>query len=177
MKTPKKRAKPAVNYRVFKSSIGYIGIATLDKKVVRVAIAVDENDFTKELKRAFCGFELKKGGSLTSKLEKEIKEYLKGRRKKFTVEVAPGGSRFARKVYGAIQKIPYGQTRSYRDVAKAINNPGASRAVGSALKKNPVAIIIPCHRVIGSDGSLGGFAPGIEYKKKLLLIEGALKND
>jgi len=172
----KKRAKPEINYRIFKSNLGKIAVASIDRKVVRVAIAIDENEFLSELKSSFCGFEFKKGGKILSKLEKEIKEYLAGRRKKFTVEVSFMGSRFARKVYTAIQKIPYGETRSYKEVAKSIKNPGASRAVGSALRANPVAIIIPCHRVIGSDGSLGGFAPGIEYKKKLLRLEGALKN-
>ena len=174
MKAKDKKGKPIINYKVFTSSLGKIGIATIDSKVVRVAIAVDEKDFLLKLKRRFCGFELKKGGALISKVEKEIKEYLMGKRKKFTVEVAQGGSRFARKVYSAIQKIPYGQTRSYKDVARMIKKPGASRAVGSALKSNPVAIIVPCHRVISSNGSPGGFAPGVEYKIKLLKLEGSL---
>ncbi|MCZ0942750.1 MAG: methylated-DNA--[protein]-cysteine S-methyltransferase, partial [Gammaproteobacteria bacterium] len=84
---------------------------------------------------------------------------------------APTGTAFQRKVLEALQAIPYGETRSYKEVAAAIGKPRAVRAVGAANGRNPIPIIIPCHRVIGSDGSLTGFGGGLEVKRALLALE------
>ena len=81
---------------------------------------------------------------------------------------------FERRVYNATRRIPFGRVASYGQIARAIGNPRASRAVGQALGKNPIGIVIPCHRVVASDGSLGGYTGGIEYKRRLLRLEGAL---
>lgn len=83
------------------------------------------------------------------------------------------GTEFARKVWRYLVTIPYGQTRSYSDVARAIDSPGSIRAVGAANGSNPISIIVPCHRVIGSDGSLTGYGGGLELKRRLLALEGA----
>ena len=102
---------------------------------------------------------------------RELDAYFAGKLKSFTVPVAPQGTEFQRKAWEALQKIPYGATRSYAQQAAAVGNPNAVRAVGSANGRNPVAIIIPCHRVIGSNGSLTGFGGGMACKKQLLDLE------
>lgn len=103
--------------------------------------------------------------------EKEITEYLNGDRKTFTVKLEIIGTDFQKKVWNQLQKIPYGQSVSYKELAEKINNPKAVRAVGTANGRNNFCIIIPCHRVIAADGTLGGYSAGILFKKKLLKIE------
>jgi methylated-DNA-[protein]-cysteine S-methyltransferase len=103
----------------------------------------------------------------------ELDAYFTGKLKRFTVAVDPQGTEFQRKCWSALQKIPYGATRSYAQQAVAIGNPKAMRAVGLANGRNPIAVIIPCHRVIGADGSLTGFGGGLPRKKFLLeLVSG-----
>lgn len=105
------------------------------------------------------------------KARRELDAYFAGKLKVFTVPVAPQGTAFQRKAWAALQKIPYGMTRSYGQQAKAIGSPSASRAVGAANGRNPIPVIIPCHRVIGSNGSLTGFGGGMERKQFLLDLE------
>lgn len=106
---------------------------------------------------------------------RQLLEYLAGERQEFTLPLAPAGTPFQRAVWQALQTIPYGQTRSYGDIARQIGRPKAFRAVGMANHENPIPIFIPCHRVVGSDGSLTGYAGGLELKKALLGLEGSLK--
>ena len=94
-----------------------------------------------------------------------------GQRKEFDIPLAPQGTDFQKKVWKALQNINYGTTASYKEIAQKINNPKAVRAVGMANNQNPIAIIIPCHRVIGSNGKLVGYAGGLELKQKLLELE------
>lgn len=105
---------------------------------------------------------------------RQLHEYLEGTRKGFDLELEPNGTPFQKDVWKALMKIPYGKTISYSDVAEASGHPEAVRAVGNAIGKNPIPLIIPCHRVIRSDGSIGGYALGTELKEKLLRLEGAL---
>ena len=105
------------------------------------------------------------------KAERELKEYFSGKRKKFSVPLNAQGTAFQKSVWNQLSKIPYGETVSYRDIAIKIKNKKAVRAVGTANGKNPFCIIIPCHRVIAADGSLGGYSGGIQFKKKLLALE------
>lgn len=102
---------------------------------------------------------------------KEIAEYLNGRRKKFTLPLDLNGTDFQRRVWNELVNIPYGETRTYKEIAKAIGNPKATRAVGGALNRNPVLLVVPCHRVIGSNGKLVGFGGGLELKERLLELE------
>ena len=102
---------------------------------------------------------------------RELDAYFAGKLKMFSVPVAPEGTPFQRKAWAALQKIPYGATRSYGQQAAALGAPSASRAVGAANGRNPIAVIIPCHRVIGAGGSLTGFGGGLERKKFLLDLE------
>jgi methylated-DNA-[protein]-cysteine S-methyltransferase len=98
----------------------------------------------------------------------ELDEYFAGRLKDFTVPLSLGGTDFQKRVWRALREIPYGQTISYKDLAVSVGNPKASRAVGGANHHNPIVIIIPCHRVIGSDGKLTGFGGGLGVKEFLL---------
>ena len=108
---------------------------------------------------------------LIRKCFEEIEEYLCGKRKKFSVPVKAKGTDFQKKVWNALLHIEYGDMASYGDIARKIRSPKAFRAVGMANNRNPVMILIPCHRVVGSDGSLTGYAGGVEIKKKLLEME------
>ena len=104
-------------------------------------------------------------------VKQQLDEYFAGERKAFDITLAPQGTPFQQSVLAALQDIPFGETRSYGEVAVAIGNPKSVRAVGSANGNNPIALIIPCHRVIGSNGSLTGFGGGLETKRFLLEFE------
>ena len=103
--------------------------------------------------------------------ERELGEYFAGRRREFSVALDMRGTRFQRDVWEALLAIPFGETRSYGQLARQLGNPRATRAVGAANGRNPVSIIVPCHRVIGSSGKLTGFAGGLDVKAKLLNLE------
>lgn len=109
--------------------------------------------------------------ALISCAASELKEYLAGLRKVFDIPLAIGGTTFQQAVWKALQNIPYGETRSYREIAENIGRPKAWRAVGMANNKNPVPVFVPCHRVIGSEGKLVGYAGGLDIKQQLLGIE------
>jgi len=104
-------------------------------------------------------------------IEQELNEYFEGKLKEFKTPICLGGTTFQQSVWKELQKIPYGETRSYANIANSIGKPTASRAIGNANGSNQLAIIIPCHRVINSNGNLGGYAGGLEYKKWLLNFE------
>ena len=105
----------------------------------------------------------------------QLMEYFEGDRKEFDVPLRTEGTEFQEKVWAALRMIPYGETRTYKQIAAQIGNENASRAVGMANNRNPLAIFIPCHRVIGADGGITGYAGGEEIKKKLLEIEEKFK--
>lgn len=102
---------------------------------------------------------------------KQLQEYLKGERKEFELPLNPIGTPFQQKVWSSLMMIPYGETRCYKDIAARIGKPNASRAVGLANHDNKIPIFIPCHRVISTDGSMGGYSAGLELKQKLLNLE------
>ena len=103
-----------------------------------------------------------------AEVQRQVTEYSAGKRRGFELELAPQGPEFELSVWTALCAIPFGATTSYGAVARAIGNPGAARAVGAANNANPIALIIPCHRVIGTDGQLVGYGGGLELKRKLL---------
>lgn len=105
---------------------------------------------------------------------RQLNAYFAGKLRSFSVPLSPEGSEFQHSVWGALAKIPYGVTVSYGEIARQLNRPTASRAVGAANGQNPLPIIVPCHRVIGTSGALTGFAGGMEAKRWLLTHEGAL---
>ena len=104
--------------------------------------------------------------------EQQLNDYFAGKRKSFSVSLDFKGTEFQKKVWDALLTIPFGETRTYGQIAQQINHPKAVRAVGAANGKNPISIIAPCHRVIGSTGKLTGFAGGLEVKSYLLVLEG-----
>ncbi len=104
----------------------------------------------------------------------QLNEYLEGKRKTFRLELSPEGTGFQKDVWNALMKVPYGKTISYSGLAETSGHPRAVRAVGRAMHDNPIPIVIPCHRVIRSDGGIGGYALGLDLKTRLLKLEGAL---
>ena len=104
----------------------------------------------------------------------QLSEYFGGKRQDFDMPLGPVGTEFQQNVWRALKDIPFGELRSYSDIAREIGKPKAVRAVGAANGRNPLPIVVPCHRVIGSNGSLTGFAGGLAMKKQLLTLEGAL---
>jgi len=108
---------------------------------------------------------------LSDRADMQLKEYFSGKRKDFDLPLALQGTPFRMKVWQALLEIPYGETRSYKDVAVRVGNPKAIRAVGGANHNNPISIIVPCHRVIGADGSLVGYGGGLNNKMRLLELE------
>ena len=110
---------------------------------------------------------------LVSEAARQLREYFGGQRRSFDLPLELAGTEFQRRVWAELLKIPYGETRSYSEVARAIGKPRAVRAVGSANHANPIAIVVPCHRVIAADGGLAGYGGGLDRKRLLLELEGA----
>jgi len=152
-----------------------------DTEIGRVGIAENGNAITEiTLLKTPVGpgiirplkFEKEEETQLLKTAAEQLKEYLAGNRQTFDLPLDPRGTEFQKAVWNALLDIPFGEIRSYKQVAEAIGNPKACRAVGMANNKNPILIVIPCHRVIGSDGSLVGYGGGIDLKEKLLKLEG-----
>jgi methylated-DNA-[protein]-cysteine S-methyltransferase len=104
---------------------------------------------------------------------RQLEEYFTGRRREFDLPLAPAGTDFQQRVWRLLREILYGETRSYGDLARAIGAPGAAQAIGQANGENPIAVIIPCHRVIAAGGGLGGYGGGLDHKRWLLRLEGS----
>jgi methylated-DNA-[protein]-cysteine S-methyltransferase len=138
------------------SEIGPIEIVGNQKGILAVTFGADEFEIDRNLP------------AIMTECLRQMTEYFKGRRQKFSVPLIMEGTNFQKAVWRQLQKIPFGRTASYGDVARAVGSPRAFRAVGNANNKNPISLIIPCHRVIGSDGKLVGFGGGIWRKEWLL---------
>ncbi len=136
--------------------------------------SVDDNGAVCELTLAQASGNLQdvEANPVASQLQAQLDEYFAGQRREFSLPFRPVGTEFQQRVWQELQCIPYGTTITYSELAARIGNPRAVRAVGRANGANPVWIIIPCHRVIGADGSLTGYAGGIEVKRRLLELEG-----
>lgn len=146
---------------LYDSPIGKVGIAEKDGAITNVF-------FGQTVTPGECSLE---ETPLLQEAAQQLNEYLAGTRIVFELPLQPEGTPFQRRCWDVLLTIPYGQTRTYGEQATQIGNPKASRAVGRANGLNPIAIFIPCHRVIGANGSLTGFAGGIEIKKQLLMLE------
>lgn len=107
----------------------------------------------------------------------QLEEYFQGKRQMFDLPLAITGTPFQLRVYAELIKIPYGQTRSYKEIAQAIGNPGAMRAVGGANNKNPIPILVPCHRVVGADGSLTGYGGGVKKRLGFWILNESTEDD
>lgn len=153
-----------INVTYFDSPIGILRIVSEDNKLTMVAMDHHEPELS-------CAYTTE-NTPLHEETAKQLAEYFDGTRTEFDLPLAPKGTPFQLKDWQALQSIPYGTTCSYKDIAEAIGCPKGFRAVGMANNKNPIIIIIPCHRVIGADGSLTGYDGGIHIKKFLLEHEG-----
>lgn len=153
-----------IKYVDFK--LGKIGIVEENGKIVKIVI-INKNDENNKNVDDF----IEKDTKLLVKAKNELEEYFEGKRKEFDLPLNQEGTEFQKKVWNALSKIPYGEKRTYKEIAKMIGNEKASRAVGMANNKNNIPIIIPCHRVIGSNGKLVGYALGLDMKQYLLDLE------
>lgn len=141
--------------------IGKVGIAADGESICQVFFSTEESPEDFELTET----------PVIKKASEQLTEYFDGRRKDFDLPLKLEGTTFQKAVWQALLTIPAGETRSYKDIAILVGNPGGSRAVGMANNRNPVAVIVPCHRVIGQDGSLTGYAGGLSIKQYLLNLE------
>jgi O-6-methylguanine DNA methyltransferase len=150
-----------------------VGVAADNQAIVRIAVGVpDEWDFHMELMGRFaCECARKPRHPPVREAMRQLAEYLLGFRRDFDLPVRLHGTPFQLRVWRALEQIPYGETRSYGELARMVGRPGAARAVGAANAANPVAIVIPCHRVIQSDGRPGGYGGGLRLKQFLLDLE------
>lgn len=146
----------------YQTKIGRIKIAQEGDAIVEINVTESEKESEKET-------------PLIKKTIKELEEYFEGKRKFFDIPISIKGTEFQEKVWEALLRIPYGETKSYEDIAKMIGCPKGARAVGMANHNNKIIIIIPCHRVIGKNGKLVGYAGGLPVKEKLLQIESNYK--
>ena len=144
--------------------VGKIEIIEENEKIIELNIYNEEKN---EQKNNI----IEKDTKLLLETQKQLKEYFKGKRTKFEIPLNPKGTEFMKKVWKELLNIPYGEVRTYKEIAEKIGNSKASRAVGMANNKNPIPIIIPCHRVIGSNNKLVGYALGLDMKKYLLDLE------
>jgi len=157
--------------------------AYIDSPIGRLRVHGDDRDVTalfldgSRRVRSVAGgggaLEDPSAGALPAAL-RQLEEYFRGSRRTFTVPLKPRGTPFQERVWRALLQIPYGATCSYGQLARRLHNPGAARAVGLANNRNPIPILVPCHRVIGADGSLIGYGGGLERKRWLLALEGAI---
>jgi O-6-methylguanine DNA methyltransferase len=145
-------------------------VASTENGVCMVDFLKPEKAFLKELRERFSGKIVRDDRKNRNALN-QLKEYLNGELRRFDCKVDFRGTPFQKKVWSALGKIPYGQTRSYREIAQAIGHPKAFRAVGNANGQNSIPLIVPCHRVIENNGGLGGFGHGVKVKKQLLDFE------
>ena len=154
------------------SFVGTLRLAATEKGLVRVSLPGGASSgFASWLQRALPDADAVDELPVLERARHELEEYLAGVRREFTVDLDLRGTPFQLAVWHALAEIPYGQTCSYADIARAAGSPRAFRAVGRANGANPVPIIIPCHRVIASDGSIGGYGGGLEAKRRLLAFE------
>lgn len=146
-------------YYHYKTDIGYFTIGCRDDAVTNMVFG------ERELNGQYCR------SDILDKAYNQLTEYLEGRRKKFDLKLCPAGTEFQKRVWKQLCKIDYGKTVSYKDIAQSLGNSALCRAVGRANNKNPIMIFIPCHRVIGRDGSLTGYAGGLKLKEMLINME------
>lgn len=161
------RGYPMKNAYFYETSLGKILIAEDEKGITELSLINDGESLYQTVASEFELIETE----LIKETARQLTEYLEGKRTEFTVHLNPKGTKFQMQVWEALRRIPYGETRSYKQVAEAVGNPKASRAVGMANHNNPIMCIVPCHRVIGANGSLVGYAGGLQVKEKLLNLE------
>lgn len=155
-----------LKYKIIKSPVGPLKIVANDRSLLAILW-----DCEKLNRVQLDQMTEDKNDSIILETEKQLSEYFHHQRKTFDLPIETHGTSFQQGVWKWLNEIPYGATWSYKDVAQKINHPQAVRAVGTAIGRNPISIIVPCHRVVGSNGNLTGFAGGLDRKKYLLDLE------
>ncbi|MDA1207548.1 MAG: methylated-DNA--[protein]-cysteine S-methyltransferase [Proteobacteria bacterium] len=155
-----------MNYQYLNSPVGRLRLVSDGASLIAIEFENQQNSIGEGAARV---------DAVLTACRDQLKEYFAGTRRRFDIPLAPSGTAFQKSVWQALSGIPYGQLRSYRDIAEILNKSRAVRAVGAANGRNRLPIVVPCHRVIGSDGSLTGFAGGLDAKRALLKLEGAIQ--
>lgn len=168
------RKNHPVFYTDMDSAIGRILIASQDQHLIRILFHVGQKqNLLSQLRKDYPEETFTENREKNRQILMQLREYFQGTRSRFSVPYRLRGTDFQKAVWNAVAGVPYGQTSSYGEIARRIGNPKASRAVGGANRANPIPIVIPCHRIIGADGSMTGYGgrSGIPLKKKLLELE------
>ena len=160
-----------IEYTTFNSPIGKIYIAAVKEGVVKISLSTESPEGLEKYCQKYLGVGVREGSEYTQDAKEQILKYLEGKSQYLDFPVIHLNSSFRKKVLETERNIPYGETRSYGEVAEIVNNPRASRAVGSANAENPLPLYFPCHRIISSNGSLGGYGGGLGVKQYLLDLE------
>ena len=160
-----------IHYATTKSTFGYLLVAATSRGLCSVTLGDKLTDLESNLKKEFAAAEIQKDETTLAEVLKQSVAYLEGKQLKLSLPLDIRATAFQRQVWQLLQQIPYGSTLSYGEVAEAIGRPTAVRAVARACATNPVALVIPCHRVIREDRTLGGYRWGLERKKNLLKAE------
>ena len=160
-----------IEYTTFNSPIGKIYIAAVKEGVVKISFSTESPQELEKYCQKHLGVGVREGSEYTRYAKQNFLKYLEGKSQSLDFPVIHLNSPFRRKVLEAERSIPYGETRSYGEVAKMVSNPRASRAVGSANAENPLPLYFPCHRIISYNGGLGGYGGGLGVKKYLLDLE------
>lgn len=158
-------------YSKIESRLGTLYVGVSEQGMV--LLDLHRGEFLHERSRGKTKVQWIESEEKTAPYVRELKEYFDGRRKEFCFPLDLRGTSFQKRCWKALLRIPYGETRSYAEIAADVGAPRAFRAVGQANHHNPIAIVVPCHRVITADGKLGGYGGGLEMKEKLLQLEGA----
>jgi methylated-DNA-[protein]-cysteine S-methyltransferase len=162
--------------KTLSTPVGKLFLAASDMHVL--GLSWDPEDMPRRQSQREWEWEFSRPGAscpLLEKAESQLREYFQGQRRRFRLPLQLRGTPFQEKVWSGLGEIPYGETWSYRDLAESIGHPGAVRAVGTANGRNPLCILIPCHRVVRHSGELGGYAGGVENKARLLSLERGLE--
>jgi len=170
----------ALRSLIFGSPVGLLFLAASEKGLVALEFdarlpgqqTIRPNP--RHLREERKAFAFEEASRLMRPYVRQLKEYFSGKRREFSFPLDLRGTEFQVSCWRALLAIPYGETRTYADIARAVGKPRAFRAVGMANNRNPIAIVVPCHRVIASDGTLCGYGGGLDVKRKLLELEGAL---
>lgn len=157
-----------ISYGLARSELGWLLVAATDKGICSVTLGESPAELEQALRQEFSAADLRKNEAGLADRLAALVEHLEGKRPHLELPRDVRATAFQRQVWQALQNIPYGETRSYRHIAEAVGKPTATRAVASACARNPTALLVPCHRVVRSDGSLGGYRWGVERKKRLL---------
>lgn len=162
-----------ISFDLIPAPRGLVLAVAQDGQLTRLSLRLCRQEALEEQEEWAAGAVADPAAAPLPEVRRQLSEYFAGRRREFDLPLAPRGTDFQQRVWRELLAIPFGEIRTYADIARALGQPTATRAVGNANGKNPIGIVIPCHRVIGSNGTLTGYAGGLPVKQYLLELEGA----